>query len=247
MVPSISNRSPLRTNWVRKVLLASFLVLALFIDSITPLNGNRKHISDRLLSTFPVITTKNDDTTIGQQNKIVTRQSRQTLGDSRRLQYDSNNQLINSNVFERNPLLPESRQGSSPTTTASNCTLNANGFFGQPTGQVYEIQYIYQTTVVSGTSPTEVLNNIAPALDIAIPNSTIPYLFPQCNNNSNGINNQTTANNTTTRSRLLLRNRRLQSTTPTIDAISSLPEDQFIMSGCKCNQLPFSKIGGLEF
>lgn len=127
----------------------------------------------------------------------------------------ANNDNLSHNLF----YLVETKQYD--TTT---CQLNDNGFFGQPVGTSYQISYLYQTTVTNGTSSTTILNTIAPELDTEITSATIPYLFPQC------------ANRRTRKLQQQLWNiiRYLQSTDGTINAISSLPADQFILSGFSC-------------
>lgn len=159
------------------------------------------------------------------------------------LQYHDPNRNNDDDLINNNALLRGRQRRINSVDTSSNpnnlfnliqtrqidvfasCQLNNNGFFGQPIGISYEIQYLYQTTVINGTSSTTIVNDIAPALDRQITTATIPYLFSQCSN--------------TTRRRLLqqiitiIQSRNLQSTEPRINAISSLPQDQFILSGCK--------------
>jgi hypothetical protein len=121
-------------------------------------------------------------------------------------------------------IMVQARQGGISSTTSDNsCELNDKGFFGDPIGEFYEIQYLYQTTVPAGTPTVQITTVIAPALDLAITSTTIPFLFPQC----------TPSTSRRQQRRMLLR-RNLQSDDfSTINAISSLPEDQFIMSACK--------------
>lgn len=97
--------------------------------------------------------------------------------------------------------------------TNAGCQLNANGLYGdaEAVGDVYTVQYLYQTSVVAGTSITQLNSIVIPALDKAIATSILPRFF-DCSGGSN-------------------RRRHLQE--GTMNAISSMPVDTFILSGCK--------------
>jgi hypothetical protein len=100
-----------------------------------------------------------------------------------------------------------------PRQAASDCQLNAQGFFGVPEGEVFVVDFLYQTTVVAGTTKTEMNSDVAPALDVAIPQALLPQLFDDCGRR---------------------RRRHLQEGTPrAINAVSSLQADTFVLAGRK--------------
>lgn len=128
---------------------------------------------------------------------------------------DAIRSLDNNNVRQHRQLLSD------------NCTLNDIGFYGDPVGQTYEIGYLYQTIVTAGTSSVEITSAIAPALNLAITSGTIPYLFPACSTRR--------VRHLRQQQRRLhhIRRNLQQPTDPVINAISALPDDVFVMSGCK--------------
>lgn len=87
------------------------------------------------------------------------------------------------------------------------CTLNEQGFFGEPIGDVYEIEYIYQIHVEAGTRISVVRVLVLPELDIKIAESILPSFF-DCNTR-----------------------RRLQ--TQSIEGVSWRSQDLIIETGCK--------------
>jgi hypothetical protein len=91
------------------------------------------------------------------------------------------------------------------------CVLNDIGLYGtiDTTSDVYEVQYLYQVSVLAGTSRTQLNNEIIQQLDAAITTAVLPRFFA-CTNS---------------------RRRYLQS--GTVTAISSMPVDTYILSGCK--------------
>lgn len=110
--------------------------------------------------------------------------------------------------------------------TSERCQLDANGLYGNAvaatdgTSQVYTVQYLYQTSVVSGTTTAQLNSIVIPALDRAVPTAILPTFFSNCK----GIN----------------RRRRLQ--TGTVEAISAMPVDTFILSGRKYSIIHLSFI-----
>jgi hypothetical protein len=95
---------------------------------------------------------------------------------------------------------------------ASNkCSLDQNGFYGtvDTSSDIYQVQYLYQVSVVVGTTTTQLNNEIIQQLDDAITTAVLPQFFV-CSG----------------------RRRILQESTVT--AISSMPVDTYIFSGCKC-------------
>lgn len=112
--------------------------------------------------------------------------------------YPEKNRRLQGNLFLR-----ESRQA------AADCTLDQNGFFGtvESGSDIHEVQYLYQVSVVPGTTTTQLNNEIIQPLDEAITTALLPQFFV-CD-----------------------RRRTLQEST--ITAISSMPVDTYIFSGCK--------------
>lgn len=90
------------------------------------------------------------------------------------------------------------------------CSLNANGFFGVPTGSVYEVEYLYQVYVVADTSLAILRSQIMPSLDIAVAESILPAFF-DCNN--------------ARRDRRYLQDNR-------VEAVSSRRPDEVVLVGC---------------
>jgi hypothetical protein len=108
-------------------------------------------------------------------------------------------------------------------TIYSACKLNAQGLYGNQeaaadrTNDVYIIDYFYQVSVVQGTSTTQLRNAIEPELDIAITTAILPRFF-NCDVNGRKLNES--------------RDRWLQDG-GVVEAISSLPQDILVLSGCK--------------
>lgn len=69
------------------------------------------------------------------------------------------------------------------------CSLNENGFYGSPTGgnNVATATYLYQISVVSGTTKSELEDVVLSELDRAFPTSVLPVFFPECNSNNAGL------------------------------------------------------------
>jgi hypothetical protein len=65
--------------------------------------------------------------------------------------------------------------------TPSQCTLNENGFFGDPSsaaiGLLVQVEYLYQVSFESGTSESVIGQTIAPLLDRAITEGILPTFF----------------------------------------------------------------------
>jgi len=128
-------------------------------------------------------------------------------------------QSLFSETSEIDVLRPKIRQ------SAGFCQLNTNGFYGEPIGLVYEVSFAYQVTLREGTSQAMVESQIAPALDVAVAESSLPYLF-DCSTR---------------------RGRHLQETfDPIVNGLSRLPVDFPIVNGgelahghvnCECSLL----------
>lgn len=69
------------------------------------------------------------------------------------------------------------------------CTLNENGFYGNPTGGniVATANYLYQISVVPGTTTSQLQDVVLPELDRALPTAVLPVFFPECNSNTINI------------------------------------------------------------
>lgn len=65
----------------------------------------------------------------------------------------------------------QSRQANLP------CTLNERGFYGEPIGSVYEVEYIYQIHVEAGTRISVIRVLVLPELDKRIAESILPSFF----------------------------------------------------------------------
>lgn len=57
------------------------------------------------------------------------------------------------------------------------CVLNQNGFYGQPLGQPYRINFAYQVLLVEGTTQAQVSSQVTDSLDRAVPEALLPYYF----------------------------------------------------------------------
>lgn len=68
----------------------------------------------------------------------------------------------------------ETRQADLP------CTLNEQGFYGEPIGTVYEVEFIYQILVEQGTRISVVRVLVLPDLDKKIAESLLPSFFDEC-------------------------------------------------------------------
>jgi hypothetical protein len=124
--------------------------------------------------------------------------------------YSNNNSRrgLQGNTFLRYPEETVVHQFS--RQAAGVCTLDQNGFFGtvDTSSDIYEVQYLYQVSVVAGTTTTQLNDEIIQPLDDAITTAVLPQFFV-CSG----------------------RRRSLQ--TSTVTAISSMPVDTYILSGCK--------------
>ncbi len=210
-------------------------------------NNNNNTIQDRRRKLLRKRRSNNNSNNISNNNNC---NNRRLFSDP----YNIDNPIQQSNTTSRRNLEQEE------TMMTSSCQANVNGFYGQPNGRFYESMFLYQTTVVTGTPFAEIITVISPALNLDIVNLAIPFLFPQqCSNNNtiatttaiarSSSNNDYEKDSGTAESkrtirnnkqRLSLRHRNQQildeATTSqnfAINAISSLPTDQFIMSGCK--------------
>jgi len=61
--------------------------------------------------------------------------------------------------------------------SAGQCELNANGFYGAPQGEPYEVTYAYQVVVQDGVTQAAVETQIAPWLDTNIAQGLLPFFF----------------------------------------------------------------------
>ncbi len=101
--------------------------------------------------------------------------------------------------------------------TPGDCFLNENGLFGDAEAaamngaKLYVIDYIYQLSVVEGTTTSELSNIVTPAVDTAVASGILPFFF-DCGPDE--------------------RRRRLQQS-GTIDSLSSRPVDTVVMGGRK--------------
>jgi len=103
------------------------------------------------------------------------------------------------------------------------CALNDNGLYGADAvgadaeQQVKVVSYLYQISVVPGTSLLD--GTILEELDAAIPTAVLPLLFP---------NNCAVAGGES-------RRRHLQDNGGggTVQAVSQMPDDELVMDGCK--------------
>lgn len=111
------------------------------------------------------------------------------------------------------PLETSLVDGSPRQQATGGCQLNENGLYGtiEGGGDVYEVKYNYQTSVVAGTTITQLGNLVIQELDYAITTALLPNFF-DCSGT--------------------VRRRQLQE--GTVSAISANPIDTFIFSGCKC-------------
>ena len=101
------------------------------------------------------------------------------------------------------------------------CFLNENGFYGSPAGGniVATASYLYQVSVVPGTTKSELEDVILPELERAFPTAVLPVFFPECNSNNNSINAGHAR-------------RQLQSSNERrVLAISMMPPDSLVMEG----------------
>lgn len=100
-----------------------------------------------------------------------------------------------------------------PRQATGSCRLNAAGLFGDARdGTLYEVGYLYQTTVVPGTPVVEVALVILDIMDSAIAEGILPTFF-DCFGDGR---------------------RRLQTSGGSINAISRQPDDEVILAGRKC-------------
>ncbi|GAX22637.1 hypothetical protein FisN_17Lh129 [Fistulifera solaris] len=90
------------------------------------------------------------------------------------------------------------------------CTLNEQGFYGEPIGSVYEVEYIYEIFVEPGTRISQIRVLVVPPLDKQITESILPSFF-DCETR-----------------------RRLQS--QSIEGISWRPQDVVVESGLSCEE-----------
>ena len=100
-------------------------------------------------------------------------------------------------------------------TNPGDCYLNENGLFGDAEAaamngaKLYMIDYIYQLSVVEGTTTSELSNIVIPAVDTAVATGILPFFF-DCGPDE--------------------RLRHLQQS-GTIDSLSSRPVDTLVMGG----------------
>lgn len=75
--------------------------------------------------------------------------------------------------------------------STSSCELDAAGFYGEPTGQAYEIEFVYQVTTTPEATPEIVDEDVTPALDVAVIAELLPFLFPSACQSSKGMERRT--------------------------------------------------------
>ena len=75
--------------------------------------------------------------------------------------------------------------------STSSCELDAAGFYGEPTGQAYEIEFVYQVTTTPEATPEIVDEDVTPALDVAVIAEMLPFLFPSACQSSKGMERRT--------------------------------------------------------
>lgn len=118
---------------------------------------------------------------------------------------------VQENVFQKNDV------GTDASSRQTACTLNVNGYYGtiELTSDVYDIQYLYQVSVVAGTTEVQLRDDIILPLETVTTTAILPTFFSECNNNRR------------------YNKRSLQNGAGVITAISSTPDDTIVMSGCK--------------
>ena len=108
---------------------------------------------------------------------------------------------------------------------ATVCALNDNGLYGEDAvggaaeqQQVKVVSYLYQISVVPGTSASLLDGTILEELDAAIPTAILPLLFPNDCAFSGGGRRHLQDNN---------------NGGGTMLAVSQMPDDELVMDGCK--------------
>ncbi|GKY94732.1 hypothetical protein MPSEU_000438600 [Mayamaea pseudoterrestris] len=108
---------------------------------------------------------------------------------------------------------PASTATTAQVTIQSNtCELGSTGFYGEPIGTVYDITFIYQALLTSNATDTILQTEVAPALDIGIPEALLPSFFSECSNSR----------------------RRLQMAAATIEGVSRMQTDYVVMDPNLC-------------
>jgi hypothetical protein len=81
------------------------------------------------------------------------------------------------NVFDQDH--SDAANALSRQSQVSSCVLNANGYYGtiDTTSDIYDIQYLYQVSVVSGTTESQLSTDIIRPLDFAITTAILPKFF----------------------------------------------------------------------
>ena len=132
-----------------------------------------------------------------------------------------NSEAYGANPIETTNQRRQLQQSSGRQSDTSDCVLNSYGVYGtidmsetSTTNNIYNIEYLYQVSVTSGTTTTQFTSDIIRPLDSVITTAILPSFFPNCQNkrflqavDSSGVN---------------------------ITAISSTPVDSYVPSGCKC-------------
>lgn len=118
----------------------------------------------------------------------------------------------NNNNNEAQERQPESERGLQTRQADTPCTLNEQGFYGEPIGTVYEVEFIYEILVEPGTRISVIRVLVLPDLDKKITESILPSFF-DCETR-----------------------RRVQ--TQTIQGASWRSQDVVVESGCKYTSVP---------
>lgn len=137
-------------------------------------------------------------------------------------------ELVTSTKVAWGDLFSELKLEEKSSDRPGNCQLTDEGLYGdigeaeQGGARAYTIDYLYQTSVIVGTSSAEMRRVVIPLIDRSIAESLLPLFF-KCDGS---------------------RRRRLQH--GTIAALSSLPLDTFLLRGRKCSHNSISSMAVLS-
>jgi hypothetical protein len=130
------------------------------------------------------------------------------------------NDKLNDEQHDAIHLRRHIQQSSGRQSNTDNCELNSYGVYGtidtsetSSINIIYSIEYLYQVSVIVGTTTTQFSSDILRPLDGVITTAIIPSFFPNCKTNRLL---QTAGNNGAI-----------------ITAISSTPVDTYVPTGCK--------------
>jgi hypothetical protein len=65
-------------------------------------------------------------------------------------------------------------------SSSTSCALNANGFYGNPIGSVYDVSFIYQALLTVNATDAILQSQVAPILDVGVAEALLPYYFSEC-------------------------------------------------------------------